>query len=414
MKKIITLLATVALASIVVFNFIPGIVASAANTSESNLTYKDVKSGFYFVGYENVQLEKGKSYKYTVAYEANVDMTMNNTITGQNAKAGLFTPKSSGAELNSNYVTRTNGNVTDVADANRKVFTHTFEFTAKENTKADIGVFLTPGSVLPNAPDSTLIWKSVSVVDETPAEQPEAPVISATDKTIKQDDSFNPLDEVTATDKKDGDITKDVKVTKNTVDTSKAGVYDVDYSVTNSSNLTTAKSIKVTVEAGDAKVNTAPVINAKDQTIKVGDAFNALKDVTATDKEDGDLTAKIKITKDTVNNSEKGVYQVTYTVTDSGNLSATLTIKVTVTQDGKIIINPTDPTDPTNPTNPSEPIVPKKPNDDPTNVKKVSKTADVKTAKIPKTGDDSMIWIVLSGLGLVAIGLTTYRKKSTR
>ncbi|MBC1486034.1 DUF5011 domain-containing protein [Listeria seeligeri] len=417
MKKIITLLATVALASIVVFNFIPGIVASAANTSEGNLTYKDVKSGFYFVGYENVQLEKGKSYKYTVAYEANVDMTMNNTITGQNAKAGLFTPKSSGAELNSNYVTRTNGNVTDVADANRKVFTHTFEFTAKENTKADIGVFLTPGSVLPNAPDSTLIWKSVSVVDETPAEQPEAPVISATDKTIKQDDSFNPLAEVTATDKKDGDITKDVKVTKNTVDTSKAGVYDVDYSVTNSSNLTTAKSVKVTVEAGDAKVNTAPVINAKDQTIKVGDAFNALKDVTATDKEDGDLTAKIKITKDTVNNSEKGVYQVTYTVTDSGNLSATLTIKVTVTQDGKIIINPTDPTDPTNPTNPtnpSEPIVPKKPNDDPTNVKKVSKTADVKTAKIPKTGDDSMIWIVLSGLGLVAIGLTTYRKKSTR
>ncbi|MBF2544463.1 LPXTG cell wall anchor domain-containing protein [Listeria seeligeri] len=414
MKKIITLLATVALASIVVFNFIPGIVASAANTSEGNLTYKDVKSGFYFVGYENVQLEKGKSYKYTVAYEANVDMTMNNTITGQNAKAGLFTPKSSGAELNSNYVTRTNGNVTDVADANRKVFTHTFEFTAKENTKADIGVFLTPGSVLPNAPDSTLIWKSVSVVDETPAEQPEAPVISATDKTIKQDDSFNPLDEVTATDKKDGDIIKDVKVTKNTVDTSKAGVYDVDYSVTNSSNLTTTKSVKVTVEAGDAKVNTAPVINAKDQTIKVGDAFNALKDVTATDKEDGDLTAKIKITKDTVNNSEKGVYQVTYTVTDSGNLSATLTIKVTVTQDGKIIINPTDPTDPTNPTNPSEPTVPKKPNDDPTNVKKVSKTADVKTAKIPKTGDDSMIWIVLSGLGLVAIGLTTYRKKSTR
>lgn len=411
MKKIITLLATVALASIVVFNFIPGIVASAANTSEGNLTYKDVKSGFYFVGYENVQLEKGKSYKYTVAYEANVDMTMNNTITGQNAKAGLFTPKSSGAELNSNYVTRTNGNVTDVADANRKVFTHTFEFTAKENTKADIGVFLTPGSVLPNAPDSTLIWKSVSVVDETPAEQPEAPVISATDKTIKQDDSFNPLDEVTATDKKDGDITKDVKVTKNTVDTSKAGVYDVDYSVTNSSNLTTTKSVKVTVEAGDAKVNTAPVINAKDQTIKVGDAFNALKDVTATDKEDGDLTAKIKITKDTVNNSEKGVYQVTYTVTDSGNLSATLTIKVTVTQDGKIIINPTDPTDPTNL---SEPTVPKKPNDDPTNVKKVSKTADVKTAKIPKTGDDSMIWIVLSGLGLVAFGITTYRKKSTR
>lgn len=202
MKKIIALITAVALLSMIGFAFIPGTVANAANSSESSLTYKDVRSGFYFVGYENVQLETGKTYKYTVAYEANVDMKMTDTITGQSAKAGLFTPKSSGAELNTSYVSRTKNNVIDVADAGNKVFTHTFEFTAKENTKADIGVFLGAGSVLPTTPETTSLWKNVTVTNETPLVQAEAPVISAEDKTINQNESFNPLNEVTASDEK--------------------------------------------------------------------------------------------------------------------------------------------------------------------------------------------------------------------
>ncbi|MBC1463445.1 DUF5011 domain-containing protein [Listeria welshimeri] len=426
MKKIIALITTVALLSMVVFNFIPGIVAKAANTSESSLTYKDVKSGFYFVGYENVQLEKGKTYKYKVSYDANVMTSATATITGQSARAGLFTPNSSGAELNSSLVTRTQNNVGDVANPGNKVFTHTFQFTAKENTKADIGVFLGPGSVLPSTPDDTSIWKNVSVTNETPVapvDPAEAPVITATDKTMKQNEAFNPLNEVTATDKKDGDITKDIKVTKNTVDTTKSGVYDVDYSVTNSSKLTTTKSIKVTVTPVDPKANTAPVINAKDKTIKVGDLFNVLKDVTATDKEDGDLTAKIKVTKDTVNNKEKGVYQVTYTVTDSGNLSASLTIKVTVTEDGKpIVVNPNEPTTPKNPSGSNTPKSPSDkttsdPKNEPTKLKKASKNttkADLKENKIPKTGDSSMVWLILAGLGMTAFGVSIYRKKANR
>ncbi|EFR88826.1 cell surface protein, partial [Listeria marthii FSL S4-120] len=300
MKKIIAIITTVALLSMVVFNFAPGIIAKAANTSESSLTYKDVRGGFYFVGYENVQLEKGKTYKYKVAYEANVDMTMTDTITGQSAKSGLFVPSSSGVALNNNAVTRTQDNVMDVANDDSKVFTHTFEFTANEDTKADIGVFAGAGSVLPTTPETSLIWKNITVTDETPAEVPTAPVINAEDKTIKQNETFNPLNDVTATDKKDGDITSAIQVTKNTVDTTKSGEYDVDYKVTNSSEITTLKSIKVTVTKEATTANTAPVINAKDQTIKVGDLFNSLKGVTATDKEDGDLTAKIKVTKDTV------------------------------------------------------------------------------------------------------------------
>ncbi|MBC1376243.1 DUF5011 domain-containing protein [Listeria sp. FSL L7-1699] len=405
MKKIITLITTIAFLSMVVFNFIPNIVVNAANTSESNLTYKDVRNGFYFVGYENVLLEKGKSYKYTVAYEANIDMQMTNTVTGQSAKAGLFTPSSSGVELNSNYVTTTQKNVVDTANDGNKVFTHTFEFTAKENTKADIGAYLGAGSVIPTTPDATIIWKNVLVTNETAVVQPEAPVIIAEDKTIKQNETFDTLKDVSATDKKDGDLTKDIQVIKNTVDTTKSGEYDVAYSVTNSSKLTTTKNIKVTVTPVE-KINVAPVISAKDQTIKVGDLFNALKGVTATDKEDGDLTAKIKVTKDTVNNKEKGVYQVTYTVTDSGNLSASLTIKVTVTQDGKLIVNPTDPPD-SEVTNTNTPTGFERTSANPT-------TTKLNANKIPKTGDSSMVWVVLTGLGLTAIGISSYRKKANR
>ncbi|MBC2190802.1 DUF5011 domain-containing protein [Listeria sp. FSL L7-0229] len=404
MKKIIAIITTVALLAMVVFNFTPGIVAKAANSSESNLTYKDVRGGFYFVGYENVQLEKGKTYKYKVAYEANVDMTITDTITGQSAKAGLFVPNSSGAALNNNAVTRTQDNVMDVANDNSKVFTHTFEFTANEDTKADIGVFAGAGSVLPTTPETSLIWKNITVTDETPAEAPTAPVINAEDKTIKQNETFNPLNDVTARDKKDGDITSAIQVTKNTVDTTKIGEYDVDYKVTNSSGITTLKSIKVTVTKEAETANTAPVINAKDQTIKVGDLFNSLKGVTATDKEDGDLTAKIKVTKDTVNNTKKGVYQVTYTVTDSGNLSATLTIKVTVTQDLTLIIEPIKLIQSGTP---SDPTTPKQTAGN-------AETPNVKASKIPKTGDNSMIWVVLAGLGLATVGITTYRKKANR
>lgn len=77
-------------------------------------------------------------------------------------------------------------------------------------------------------------------------------------------------------------------------------------------------------------MNAAPVITATDKTIEVGDEFNPRADVTATDEEDGDITNKIEILKNTVDPSKPGVYEVTYKVTDSKGASCTKTIKVTV------------------------------------------------------------------------------------
>ena len=74
------------------------------------------------------------------------------------------------------------------------------------------------------------------------------------------------------------------------------------------------------------KTNTAPVINgAKDNVVKAGIEFDAMEGVTASDKEDGNLTSKIMIEstpklsfkngKTTAENA--GSYELVYSVTDS-------------------------------------------------------------------------------------------------
>ena len=80
----------------------------------------------------------------------------------------------------------------------------------------------------------------------------------------------------------------------------------------------------------------------------VGDTFDPLKDVTATDKEDGDLTKEIEILKNEVNTSKAGVYEVTYKVTDSKGASSIKTIKVTVIEKNIPII-PNEPDKPSKP-----------------------------------------------------------------
>ena len=75
------------------------------------------------------------------------------------------------------------------------------------------------------------------------------PVITASDTTIILGNSFDPLNDVKATDNEDGDITKKIKVISNNVDVNKAGTYDVKYSVTDSFGNTSTKSIKVSVIA---------------------------------------------------------------------------------------------------------------------------------------------------------------------
>ena len=88
--------------------------------------------------------------------------------------------------------------------------------------------------------------------------------------------------------------------------------------------------IEVEVVPTPVELNHVPTIHASDKTITVGDKFDPLKGVTANDNEDGDLTSKIKVIKNTVDTKKAGTYNVTYKVADSQGASVTKTIKVTV------------------------------------------------------------------------------------
>ena len=74
------------------------------------------------------------------------------------------------------------------------------------------------------------------------------PELKVSDKTIMIYDEFNPLTNVKAIDSEDGDITKNIKVIKNSVDTNKAGTYEVSYQIVDSTNQKVSKTIKVVVK----------------------------------------------------------------------------------------------------------------------------------------------------------------------
>ena len=95
--------------------------------------------------------------------------------------------------------------------------------------------------------------------------------------------------------------------------------------------LTTEINRIITVKKIDEpSINTAPVLNGlTNKTILINEKFDKLAGITASDKEDGDLTSKIKVTGE-VDTSKAGEYKLTYSVTDSNGLETNKTIIITV------------------------------------------------------------------------------------
>lgn len=204
-----------------------------------------------------------------------------------------------------------------------------------------------------------------------------APVIHATDKTIEVGDEFDPRADVTATDEEDGDITNKIEILKNDVNVNEPGIYDVTYKVTDRKGASRTKTITVTVNPKIEPLNEAPTIDVTDKEITVGDKFDPKDGVTAKDKEDGNLTDKIEILKNTVDPSKPGVYEVTYKVTDSKGASCTKTIKVTVKE----------------------------------KTPAPSKNNDKTTTVTPKTGDSTNVSAVIALLTVSGIALLALLKK---
>ena len=135
---------------------------------------------------------------------------------------------------------------------------------------------------------------------------------------------FDALENVTAIDDIDGDISTRIHVT-GTVDSTKEGIYTLQYRVQDlAGNITT---VDRHVQVLDM---TAPKLSYPAETIIYEELpFNPLTDVTAIDLYDGDVGSSIKVVKGLVAN-RTGQQQIVYEVADARGNVQTATRTVTV------------------------------------------------------------------------------------
>lgn len=165
------------------------------------------------------------------------------------------------------------------------------------------------------------------------------------------------------------DISK-VKVTANGTldkDTGIITVDDVKKPVTYEYDCGTYKDgnvvLKVELSLNSQEDNTAPIISANDVTLNVGDMFDPLANVTATDTEDGTITlTKDNIIANDVDTSKAGTYHVTFRVVDKNGAITEKTITVTVKEKAtNKPVSPQQPQKPSKPTTPTKPSGQKNP-----------------------------------------------------
>ncbi len=154
----------------------------------------------------------------------------------------------------------------------------------------------------------------------------EMPIITASDREVKQFEEFDYMDGVSAKAYDGTDLTDSITY-EETVDTDVADTYEVTYKVKDSKGKEVSKTIKVTVIP-----NEKPVINVSDKEVYLNSEFDPLEGVSAYDAEDGEI--KDIEYKGEVKTDEVGDYKITYTVTDKNGQKTekTITVKVIVNQ----------------------------------------------------------------------------------
>lgn len=167
-----------------------------------------------------------------------------------------------------------------------------------------------------------------------------------------------------------------------------------------------------------SNLNAAPVLQLQDKTIVKGSSFD-LKSliVSATDAEDGDLKANVKMVSDGGFDANKvGTYTVTFKVSDSNGASVTMSATVTVKE------KKPDP-DPDPDPNPNPPAPTPEPSPSPTPQPRLPETNPFvdapqikrKTRAIPQTGASIVPAMLLSVLAFAIAGFGfLYKNKMTK
>lgn len=143
---------------------------------------------------------------------------------------------------------------------------------------------------------------------------PELPLIYAGYASVEKGQAFNPMDNVFAYDVIDGDLTGSLNVLSDNVDTSVPGEYEVIFEVTDSNGNRAETTKWVNVYWPQEYY---PVITAEDLIIIIGEDYDLMAGVSATDMTDGNLTANIKLGASQIDPTTPGVYWAQYTVENS-------------------------------------------------------------------------------------------------
>lgn len=145
----------------------------------------------------------------------------------------------------------------------------------------------------------------VRVVDQ------EAPKIISQNDVIEAGDVIHLQDYVRVVDNVDGDVTGRIDLPK--IDSMKVGKQMVTVTAIDTSGNKSIEKIPFTIQD-----TTKPTLEMDDVELMVGEGFDPLKNVTAKDRVDGDLSERIKIRG--IVGKSAGTYSLTYQVADkAGN-----------------------------------------------------------------------------------------------
>ncbi|MFS0762388.1 immunoglobulin-like domain-containing protein [Peribacillus phoenicis] len=291
------------------FSALSGVTAK--DNVDGNITKNIKVSG-------TVNMKKAGNYKliYTVSDKAKNTQTVTRTITIlDNIKPKLSNIKDIQIKLGEKFIALEGISASDNNDGD---ITSAIKVDGSVNVKK-AGSYVLKYSVTDKSGNTVSTNRTVTVIDTL------KPVLSGIqDIQLNFGESFNALDDISASDNSDGDITSAIKV-DGSVNVNKAGTYVLIYSVTDQSGNTVTANRVVTVVDTIKPI----IIGAADTMIGLHSQFNLLDDVSASDNNDGDLTAKIE-TSGSVDSETEGNYLVTYKVTDAAGNTAEISRTITV------------------------------------------------------------------------------------
>ncbi|KMQ49463.1 Peptidoglycan N-acetylglucosamine deacetylase [Chitinispirillum alkaliphilum] len=188
---------------------------------------------------------------------------------------------------------------------------------------AKLGTYELVYSVSNTSGKNTSRKVTISVVDTT------APIITIIGDTEILHHVFEPFTppEISAYDNYDGDLTNKITVTGD-VDTTSLGIYELVYSVADSSGNQASRKVIVTVIDTIAPVISLPSDTENPLTVAHGKPFTPPAAV-ATDNYEGDITGKV-IVNGTVDTLKVGTYEISYIVADISGNACTLVLVVHV------------------------------------------------------------------------------------